>query len=102
MEGEDGCGVGDMSRRLSGFLAVNLVGVIGILIAYFWLFPYSSFGEALGAAIGLIVFSGIVALVVGFVFGAVRQGAFTNGFLWVYAFVMPATIVLFIYGAYNV
>lgn len=89
-----------MSRRLSGFLAVNLVGVVGIVIAYFLLVPYASFGPALGAAISLIVFTVIVALVVGLVFGAIRQGAFTNGFLWAYIFVMPATILLFIYGAY--
>ena len=87
-----------MSRLTSAFLGVNLIGAIVTFIAYFIFTPYANFFRAVGACLGVVAFTSLLAALVGFVAGAIREGAFQRAFTWGYMAVLPVIIFLYLLG----
>jgi hypothetical protein len=98
MAAAEGFGENDMSRLTSAFLGVNLIGAIITFISYLIFTPNGNIAQALGACLGIVAFTSLLAALVGFVSGAVRQGTFRIAFVWGYIAVIPALIFLYFLG----
>lgn len=75
-----------MSRRLSGFIALSLIASLlatlsgGLrFVVLDW--PFNA-AELLGWAVSPLAFSAVVAVIAGFVGGAIRENGFKPTFFW--------------------
>ena len=88
-----------MTQRFSGAIAISLIAMLWFALAGFALERVGF--ELLGYALTPVIMGLCLAVLVGFIGGAIKQGGFKRSFFWGYVITVVLATLLSVLGTYD-